>query len=429
MAYTTFLSNISGATDMFISGEYIYVLGTNSITKSILDGSILPDIITYGLSSPSCLVGNDTYMFVYNSGNDTITKIYTQTGVSDNNNFVLDINDDLYASQLAIYENYLYISSDRGIIYRVDLNFYSGNKEVWLTQDITRAISDIVIIDGFMYISQRFPGVDESNIYKIDMSDDTKTLQPFVSNPQIRPISLCKINNFIYALNDYPTISQINMEGTVVSENWKSVNFTLNNIYPYGNTILVATGNDSIVQFTTLNSAPAPRPPTPVSDVCFPAGTPIQTDQGIVSIDKISPSIHTIHGESIDISKTVSRDTYLVEFKKNALGTNYPSKNTIMSKNHKVYYKGKMYKAKEFLEISDKVNKIAYSGEPLYNVLMKTHSTIMVNVMKCETLDPSCLVAHLCRAKHSNELRALVRKAMQQSNEKNKLKLMSTIHR
>jgi hypothetical protein len=32
-----------------------------------------------------------------------------------------------------------------------------------------------------------------------------------------------------------------------------------------------------------------------ISDICFPAGTPITTDQGLIPIETILPNIHTIN--------------------------------------------------------------------------------------------------------------------------------------
>jgi hypothetical protein len=128
-----------------------------------------------------------------------------------------------------------------------------------------------------------------------------------------------------------------------------------------------------------------------ISDICFPGMTPIVTDQGIIPISKINPEFHTINKKPIeDITKTLSVDKYLICFKKNSLGKNIPSEDTNISENHKIYYKGKMLKAKTFAENFKNVVKINYSGEFMYNVLMKEKSIIHVNNLICETLDPNC---------------------------------------
>jgi len=127
--------------------------------------------------------------------------------------------------------------------------------------------------------------------------------------------------------------------------------------------------------------------PVPISNICFPAGTPIQTNQGEIAIEKIDPKVHTIRNKKIvDITKTISPEKYLVCIEKDALGNNIPSQETKISKNHCIYYNGKMIKAKDLL--GDKVRKVKYNGEVLYNVLMENHEKMLVNNLICETLDP-----------------------------------------
>jgi hypothetical protein len=133
-----------------------------------------------------------------------------------------------------------------------------------------------------------------------------------------------------------------------------------------------------------------------VSNICFPAKTPIVTNQGIIHIDKINPEIHTIRNKKIvAITKTVSQDKYLICFEKDVLGTNMPSQKTLITKNHEILYNGKMTKAKDFLQNFENVRKVKYSGEVLYNVLMETHNKMVVNNLICETLHPENTIAKL----------------------------------
>ena len=127
----------------------------------------------------------------------------------------------------------------------------------------------------------------------------------------------------------------------------------------------------------------------PISNICFPAGTPITTNQGTFPIEKINQAIHTIRNKKIvGITQTVTQDKYLVCFEKDSLGINLPSQKTIISKNHGIFYKGKMIHAKEFINKFENVKKIKYTGEILYNVLMEDHDKMMVNNLICETLHP-----------------------------------------
>ena len=133
-----------------------------------------------------------------------------------------------------------------------------------------------------------------------------------------------------------------------------------------------------------------------ISNICFPAGTHIKTDQGNIPIETIIPEIHTILGKKIvAITKTVSLEKYLVCFNKNSLGDNIPSQITCLTPCHKLFYKDKLIKADEFIGISNNIYNVNYNGEILYNVLMETHNKMIVNNLICETLNPESDVAKI----------------------------------
>jgi hypothetical protein len=163
----------------------------------------------------------------------------------------------------------------------------------------------------------------------------------------------------------------------------------------YGDYLIYVTNNNS----HTIDSNQYPftyGPSPPVSNTCFPGKTPIVTDQGIIAIEKLDKSVYTIRGKPIvAITKTVNPDKYLVCFEKDALATNVPSKKTVMSKNHCVFYKGNMMPAKSFLYKFDQVFKVKYTGESLYNVFLDNHDKMMVNNLICETLHPESKIANL----------------------------------
>jgi hypothetical protein len=136
-----------------------------------------------------------------------------------------------------------------------------------------------------------------------------------------------------------------------------------------------------------------------ISNICFIAGTPVTTDQGNIPIEKIDTSIHTIRNKKIvAITKTVTQDKYLVCFEKDALGKNIPSQKTTISKNHKLFYNGKMRMEKEFLKDFSNVVKVKYTKQLLYNVLLEEHDKMMVNNLICETLHPENGVAQVYMA-------------------------------
>ena len=72
-----------------------------------------------------------------------------------------------------------------------------------------------------------------------------------------------------------------------------------------------------------------------------------------------------------------------------------PSQKTLITQNHEILYKGKMTKAKDFLQNFENVKKVKYTGEVLYNVLMETHNKMVVNNLICETLNPENGIAKL----------------------------------
>jgi hypothetical protein len=141
---------------------------------------------------------------------------------------------------------------------------------------------------------------------------------------------------------------------------------------------------------------------TILNNICFPSGTPITCDQGNIPIDHLNPKVHTIRGKKIvAITQTITPDKSLICFEKDSLGPNIPSQKTLISKKHKIFYKGKMMEAQEFVGKFDAVYRVKYSGEILYNVLMEKYEKMMVNNLICETLHPENIVARLYSGNYS----------------------------
>jgi hypothetical protein len=180
--------------------------------------------------------------------------------------------------------------------------------------------------------------------------------------------------------------------GTITMDNSTGVISTTSSTEP--GTYTITLRNIGSYNFTTFELT---IPSTPISDICFPAGTPILTDQGYIPIDKINIEKHTIKKRKIEgIVSTKLTEDYVVCFEKNALELNVPCKRTIISANHLISYRGQMVKAKEFLRtFTRSVYKIKYNGKTMYNVLMEKHGVVLVNNMVCETLDPKNDMAKL----------------------------------
>lgn len=200
-------------------------------------------------------------------------------------------------------------------------------------------------------------------------------------------------------------LSQISYFKNTSTINYSSINLFANNI---GDETTINIGRLTI--YSSIYSDPTNKQHNNVdiiyniqlisiSNECFPYNTPITTDQGNIPIEKIDPIIHTINNKPIKfITKTITTDTFLVSFEKNAVDINYPSNDTIISKHHKIFYKGKMIEAFKFIGHFQNVKKIDYNGEILYNVLMKQYGTMIVNNLICETLHPNNIIAKIYRS-------------------------------
>jgi hypothetical protein len=197
--------------------------------------------------------------------------------------------------------------------------------------------------------------------------------------------------------------------GNIIASDVSNIGYSSNG----GETWTVVTPTDQNELFSGRNGSygraiafstpppPPPPPPPPISNICFPAGTPIKTDQGLFPIENLQSSKKTINKYTINkqpiqhITKTVSQDTHLICFEQHAIWPNVPSEKTIMTKEHKILFEGRYVAAEKFLSLSKKVTKVKYNGELLYNVLLENYGTLQVNNLVCETLHPDNLIAKL----------------------------------
>jgi hypothetical protein len=224
--------------------------------------------------------------------------------------------------------------------------------------------------------------------------------------------------------NCYNNGTVLNQLNGIVAENIvSSINLTLTNTYAanglwsdasaqslltgYPTSLFV--NNPGTIWYTSLNS----NTPyllvvfydgSPIFPICFPAGTPVQTDQGLINIEKINPSINTIRGNKIvAITKTVTIEDTIICIEKDALDINIPSQKTYISRNHELFYNKQMIKAKNLIGVVDGVYNKKYNGEILYNVLLDKHDKMIVNNLIVETLDPENIVAKLYNSGYSAE--------------------------
>jgi uncharacterized delta-60 repeat protein len=178
-------------------------------------------------------------------------------------------------------------------------------------------------------------------------------------------------------------------------------------------------------------SVPTPPTPTPIVPICFPAGTPVLTDQGNVCIEKIEPGKNTIRGkEIIAITKTRSPFNKLVCFNKGSLGRNVPSEITLISFEHGIVYNRRLIPAFKFAHKMPGIYYVQYNHQYLYNVLLKHHFYMMVNDMMVETLNPSNIVAKMITCKQNeNEKTRLICKINEDAIKKmKKITSMPVLH-
>jgi hypothetical protein len=174
----------------------------------------------------------------------------------------------------------------------------------------------------------------------------------------------------------------------------------------YKGTVVVYAGLKIVIGSVTAQNY---TEPTPVFPVCFPAGTPVQTDQGSIAIEKINPKVNTIRNKNIvAITKTVTIEDKIVCIEKDSLGPNIPSQKTYISRNHELFYNKQMIKAKNLIGVVDGVYNKKYNGEILYNVLLDKHDKMIVNNLIVETLDPTNIIAKLYNSGYSIEERNII---------------------
>ena len=144
--------------------------------------------------------------------------------------------------------------------------------------------------------------------------------------------------------------------------------------------------------------------PDPIAPICFPAGTPVLTDQGYIEIDKIEPSNNTINGRPIiAITKTITPYDKLVCFERGSLGYNIPNRTTYISTDHCIVYRNKLIEARKFVNKKRRIYYVKYNGKYLYNVLMNRHYCMTVNNIKVETLNPRNIIAKLYTNDYNTE--------------------------
>lgn len=247
--------------------------------------------------------------------------------------------------------------------------------------------------------------VEDFKVSVYDNSSNNQLYCSVVTSSEIKNYEYDDINNewtelatitldtsdYVYSLYDYSSLSDDSEERVIL-------------IDPSGELISYNVGSGTNLSYPLESSS---------LSVCFPAGTPVMTDQGNISIEKLNPDIHTVRNKRIvSVVKTIPHDEYLILIKKNAISKHIPSKDTYISKEHKLLYKGFMITANDLEKYCKNVVKIPYDKSILYNVLMHSYEKIIVNNLICETLHPTNILAKIHYKIHNHALKRQIYKKL-----------------
>ena len=360
------------------SGPSNYLIGRINLADPSDNTSLIQDISggIFGLTTDG-----SGYIYFTNS-HDTLIKRINISDPSSNQTIWSD-NGTISSLDLLVYGEYMYTANtNRSTIGRINFNDPVGDINLdWASTEDTSPYG--LATDGeYIYVAS----VPYGQIRRINISDPSDNIPNWFSRQGTPSLRLAIYQGYIYASNPFDDLSGIMKISLSDPYGDNNINWTSLFNFPFPLAIydgyIYAGAGHNIARIVLA----------PPADICFPSGTPIQTDQGIIAIEKINPSIHTINKKKIvHVTKTISKDKYLVCFKKDSLEPNYPSADTTMSKEHKVYYAGKMTEAGELMDGI----KVEYNGEILYNILMEEYSQIVVNNLICETLHPDNIVSKM----------------------------------
>ena len=368
------------------------------ISKITPDGTV--STFASVLNSPKGLAfDNSGNLYVANKDDNTISKItpegsvstFVSSGLAGPAGLAFDNNGNLYCTNWN-GSNIVKITPDGSTV----STFASGLNRPWgLAFDN----------NGNLYVSTYSDGT----ISKI--TPDGSTVSTFASGlntPQ--SLAFDKNGNLYTGTSDHKLFvissSGVKQELTITDSALYDVGglaFDNNgNLYAANhddhNIIKIALGVSSEILVISSSSSSSTQ------IICFPVNTPVTTDQGFVPIQELENGSYTINGNKVlgVVSSKSQSSIDMVLFKKNALGNNIPSQDTLMTRNHKVYYNNIPKEAISFTTTAFKVNKsqlkclpsnpkpkvIQYTEE-VYNVMLEAGHKMKVNNMIVETLDPS----------------------------------------
>ena len=320
------------------------------------------------------LTENDPYGYDPNMGYDEIISNINVSGK----------NMKYFKLATNTYENYSTISfSSNGLLY-----FFSNNNngDSGGTNQTPTSSLRYLSFDARSKIKYYFDSNSNLMVSAIGSSYDNKDVLPYTIVIKIEPNGKITLDYKNVGIgSSKPIIGWVGNNTSVLTD---SVFYsTFDGIQPFNAANI--TGKTLVFNFTNSNTLP-------VSNICFLENSLVSTDQGLIEIQNIDENIHTINNNKIVcLTKTVTEEPHLICIEKDALGKNSPSQDTLLSYNHKIICNSELISASELLDTNNKIYKVRYTGETLYNILMKDYEEIEVNGLTCETLHPQNRIAHL----------------------------------
>jgi len=283
------------------------------------------------------------------------------------------------------------------------------------TIDIEDATNILTLAASYTDTAGNAGPVSTTANYRIDITSPTvssftmsDTLLEFNETATVTLVFSEAVSGF--SSNDDITVQNGSLSIMTTSDNitWTGIFTSTANTQDTENVLTLAASYTDTVGNTGISATTATYI---INNICFPKGTPVTTDQGNITIDSLNTDLHTIKGNNIvGITQCQPIQKYIVCIEKDSLSKNVPSQQTLISKEHNIYYQGEMIKAKDLVDLCENVYLVNYNGETLYNVLLKQHDTMMVNNLICETLDPENIVAKISQIKDKSKKDRIVKK-------------------
>jgi hypothetical protein len=390
---------------MAVAGNYMYVaLNDNDfIAKVNLHDPTIFDLSWSETGSgPIGLTIHDGYIYVANYNSTYVGKISLDNPSIDFNHNWADM-DGGSPFDVKIAGNYLYVSIPvAGTINKVSL--------IDPVNDITYNWASpgeypmgIDIKDNYLYSANN----NSYTIGRVSLIDpDNDTNVNWFATDNVDPTAIAIYGGYLYFTDDY---SGYYVKRISLANRYTDNNLSWAQTSDYSEALIIHPPflYASIIDYYLIERTAVPL--APIAGICFPANTPMCIDQGTVNISQIDPKNHTLGGQPIRaITQTHLLDKDLVCFERDALNHGIPRKRTIMSRDHCIFYRGKMTPAHIFIGKHEGVTTVPYNGETMYNILLDRHQTVNVNGLTCETLDPENVIAKLYMGNYNPNTTAII---------------------